>query len=94
MLRDGFQQVRRVDWIDPEDLQAGADFLRLAEDRAKPDGIPLIRAKPKESPVGEAGEYRERVADQERSVSCQASQAGWQGIRRRTQIVEFGSPSE
>jgi len=71
MLRTYFQQVRHVDWIEPQDLQrATDDFVRFVEDYARLHDIPLVPAQPKESHVDKAAEYLDRVADQERAVYC------------------------
>ena len=43
MLRTYFQQVRHVDWIEPQDLQrATDDFVRFVEDYARLHDIPLV----------------------------------------------------
>jgi hypothetical protein len=71
MLRTYFQQVRHVDWIEPQDLQRATDeFVRFVEDYARLHDIPLVPAQPKESHVDKAAEYLDRVADQERAVYC------------------------
>ena len=71
MLRNYFQQVRHVDWIEPEDLQQITnEFVRFVEDYARMHNIPLLFSKPGESHVDEAGAYLGRVADKDEAVYC------------------------
>jgi hypothetical protein len=71
MLRNYFQQVRHVDWIEPQDLQQVTDeFVRFVEDYASIHNIPLLSSKPGESHVEEAAPYLDRVADNDEAVYC------------------------
>jgi len=71
MLRSYFQQVRRVDWIEPADLQRLTDdFVRFVEDYASRHNVPILPGKPGESHVDQAAPYLEQVADKHEAVYC------------------------
>ena len=71
MLRMFFQQVRGVEWIEPQHLQQlTSEFVQFVEDYAKLHDVPLISAKPGESHVDQAAQYLDRVADRDKAVYC------------------------
>ena len=71
MLRMFFQQVRGVEWIEPQHLQQlTSEFVQFVEDYAKLHDVPLISAKPAESHVDQAAQYLDRVADRDKAVYC------------------------
>jgi hypothetical protein len=71
MLRMFFQQIRGVEWIEPQHLQQlTSDFVQFVEQYAESHKIPLISAKPGESHVDQAAQYLDDFADQEEAVYC------------------------
>ena len=71
MLRMFFQQVRGVEWIEPQHLQQlTSEFVHFVEQYAELHDIPLITAKPGESHVDQAALYLDRFAEQDKAVYC------------------------
>jgi hypothetical protein len=71
MLRTYFQQVRRVNWIHPRDLQkATDDFVKHVETLAQENNIPMLTAHPGESHIDQAAPHLDAVADRDHAIYC------------------------